>query len=87
MIVGLGGSDYLTGSGGDDTLYGGDGQDFMTGGTGANTFIFEAATAFNNVDYVTSFNAGQGDALDITDLLSLYAGRGHAQQLCLADVR
>jgi Ca2+-binding RTX toxin-like protein len=71
-IYGLAGGDTITGGDGNDTLYGGDGLDFMGGGGGADTFVFEAATAYNNSDYVTGFNTGDGDALDITDLLSGY---------------
>lgn len=49
-----------------------DGLDFLFGGAGADEFIFEAASAFNDVDEIKDFSAGDGDALDIADLLVGY---------------
>ncbi len=65
-------NDTLNGNEGNDVLYGGAGVDSMTGSTGADTFVFESASAFSNIDTIADFNASQGDAIDITDLLSQY---------------
>jgi Ca2+-binding RTX toxin-like protein len=66
------GTDLLHGGTGDDALYGNDGLDTLFGGEGADDFIFEAAFAFNNVDVIKDFNAADGDALDISDILVGY---------------
>lgn len=56
----------------DDTLYGGDGFDQLYGGDGRDLFVFEAASAFNNVDEINGFDVGENDAIDISDILSGY---------------
>ncbi len=71
-LVGNTGANTLSGSSGNDTLHGGDGLDSLTGGTGVDVFLFHSATAYNNIDVITDFNTGQGDKLDIRDLLTLY---------------
>ncbi|MEZ0225576.1 MAG: M10 family metallopeptidase C-terminal domain-containing protein [Alphaproteobacteria bacterium] len=71
----LTGNDYgnqLLGAGGNDLLDGGAGYDLLTGGNGADTFVFHADTAYANPDKVTDFRWAQGDALDISDLLTGY---------------
>jgi Ca2+-binding RTX toxin-like protein len=60
----------LSGGDGNDTLDGGDSLDTLTGGNGADVFLFHAATAFYNIDVVTDFSTGQGDKLDIRNLLT-----------------
>lgn len=72
VIAGNAGADALTGGAGDDTLYGGDGLDTLLGGDGADSFVFENASAFNNVDVVSDFSVAESDVIDITDLLSAY---------------
>lgn len=71
-ILGDAGADTLQGNAGNDFLYGQAGADLLTGGLGADTFVFESATAFalGSADRVTDFNRSQGDALDISDLLT-----------------
>jgi Ca2+-binding RTX toxin-like protein len=64
--------DVLTGDSNDNILTGGDGADTLTGNAGADTFAFEAATAFNDIDTITDFDTGEGDALDIGDMLFAY---------------
>ena len=53
-------------------LNGGDGLDTLTGNVSEDHFVFEAATAFNDVDIVENFSTAQNDALDISDILSGY---------------
>lgn len=71
-LYGDAGNDTLQGSYGDDTLYGGAGLDKLFGGTGADTFVFEASTAYDNYDLIKDFNVGEGDAINIADLLMGY---------------
>jgi Ca2+-binding RTX toxin-like protein len=60
--------------GGDNTLSGGAGLDTLFGGDGLDTFIFEAASAFLDRDILADFSAGEGDILDISDLLTSFSG-------------
>ena len=71
-LEGGAGNDTLIGGDGDDILYGQDGTDVLTGGAGADTFVFEAASAYKARDTVTDFNTGDGDVLDLRDLLEMY---------------
>jgi len=66
------GADLLHGGVGDDTLYGEDGLDTLIGGAGADSFVFETASAFNNVDVVKDFSTADSDAIDLSDVLSAY---------------
>lgn len=72
VLSGGAGDDRLWGSLGNDTLYGGSGSDQLDGGAGADTFVFEDATAFTGIDEVRDFSLGEGDVLDISNLLSGY---------------
>ena len=72
VLYGLEGNDYLYAGGGDDTLIGGAGTDTLYGEGGADVFLFEAATAFSNVDTIADFSTAQGDAINIVDLLTGY---------------
>lgn len=69
VLYGGAGADLLHGGVDDDTLYGQDGLDTLFGGAGADTFVFETATAFNNVDVIKDFSTAQNDVLDLSDLL------------------
>ena len=71
-IVGGSGSNFYKGEGGDDSLTGGSNVDQLFGGSGADTFIFDALTAFSASDWIKDFNVGEGDKIDISDLLSGY---------------
>ncbi len=53
-------------------LSGGDGLDKMYGGAGADTFLFEAIYAYNNIDEIYNFDTTDKDALDISDILKGY---------------
>ncbi|MFH1159137.1 MAG: type I secretion C-terminal target domain-containing protein, partial [Pseudomonadota bacterium] len=72
VIIGNSGANTLSGGSGNDALYGKDGLDTLTGGDGADIFVFEAATAYNNIDVISDFSTGAGDAIDLSDLLTSY---------------
>ncbi len=67
-LFGGAGNDTLIGFGGDDVLNGGEGVDNLWGGSGADTFVFD--NTGQGLDYVRDFNAGDGDVLDISDILN-----------------
>ncbi len=60
-------NDVLDGGNGDDILIGGTGLDIMTGGAGADQFVFQQIDG--STDEITDFDLGEGDALNITDVL------------------
>lgn len=68
-LSGDAGDDELQGGNGDDVLSGGAGLDTLFGGEGADTFVFTADTAFSDLDGIWDFSVGQGDKVNITDLL------------------
>jgi Ca2+-binding RTX toxin-like protein len=53
------------------TLSGGDGLDTLYGSSGADTFLFEAASAYNDLDVIENFGYSL-DSIDLSDLLSGY---------------
>jgi Ca2+-binding RTX toxin-like protein len=59
-------STVLNGGDGLDTLYGSNG--------GIDNFMFEATSAFNDVDLIYNFSTTDGDTIDISDLLTGYTG-------------
>ena len=65
--------DAVLGTSGTNILSGGDGLDALYG-TDAVTdiFVFEAASAYNGDDIIVNFTAADGDAIDISDLLTGY---------------
>jgi Ca2+-binding RTX toxin-like protein len=69
-LEGRNGNDTITGEGGDDRLYGGNGNDTIHGGSGADTFFFLSGET--GIDTIGDFTTEDGDALDISDLLSGY---------------
>ena len=71
-IIGSAGDDVIEGDGGDDALYGGSGLDILWGQGGSDTFVFENASAFNNIDVIKDFSTSQDDAIDIAELLTAY---------------
>ncbi|SDO92942.1 type I secretion C-terminal target domain (VC_A0849 subclass) [Halomonas shengliensis] len=68
------GSYEITGTVESDTLYGTGGDDTLTGGPGADTFDWnlgdEGSADSPSLDTVTDFSVGEGDMLDISDMLS-----------------
>ncbi len=75
-LYGGDGNDYLDGGDGNDLLFGGSGLDTLKGGLGADIFGFEADTAFTGRDIVADFNIGEGDAIDISDILAGFYNDG-----------
>ncbi|TAL40169.1 MAG: tandem-95 repeat protein [Alphaproteobacteria bacterium] len=71
-VFGNGGADTIDGGVGDDIMFGQGGADTLTGGLGADTFAFQAASAYGSVDKINDFSTGDGDRLDISDLLAAY---------------
>ena len=67
FLFGENGNDILFGGTGNDQLTGGKGDDILTGGAGADTFIWKVGDIGN--DTITDFKAGEGDRIDISDLL------------------
>ena len=71
-LSGLGGDDILSGLAGNDLLDGGAGADTMTGGAGADTFVISADTLGPAIeDVITDYNFGDGDIIDLTELLNV----------------
>ncbi|MBA4253136.1 MAG: hypothetical protein C0441_04235, partial [Comamonadaceae bacterium] len=73
VVYGGAGNDTLTGGAGNDLLLGGSGNDTLTGGLGADVFAWrlgdQGSTGNPARDVINDFNPGQGDALDLRDLL------------------
>jgi hypothetical protein len=67
------------GDGGNNRLSGGAGTDDLYGGGGIDTFVFEAASAFTEVDIIHNFSEGGGDIIDISDVLTNWLD-GHPQR-------
>lgn len=74
-----GGNDFLDGGAGNDLLYGEGGNDILVvglgldrahGGEGADIFAVTLIDAL--VDRIEDFNAGQGDSINIADVLDSY---------------
>ena len=66
-LIGGAGIDYLLGGAGNETIVGGIGNENLTGGAGADTFKYHSIN--DRIDTITDFNKGEGDKLDLKDLL------------------
>jgi VCBS repeat-containing protein len=66
-IAGTSGVDNLIGTDGADFIIGGAGDDILTGGLGADQFVW--VNGDTGTDTITDFNAGEGDVLNLADLL------------------
>ena len=85
-LYGYSGNDRLDGGAGDDRLYGGSGKDILSGGAGFNTleggseadiFVIHPsalAEAPAMADLITDYNLGQGDQVDLSELLGDISG-------------
>ncbi len=71
-LSGTSANDELYGFDGDDTLDGGIGKDVLYGGDGADIFAFDPVSAFENIDAIRDFDLTDGDAVDLSDLLTAY---------------
>ncbi|MNO62339.1 Poly(beta-D-mannuronate) C5 epimerase 7 [compost metagenome] len=67
LLFGQGGNDILLGGDGDDLLFGGMGDDQLTGGGGADQFFWLKGETGHDV--VKDFRIGEGDVLNLADLL------------------
>lgn len=79
------GDEYNNGIAGNDLIYGGNGNDLIVvdqgsdrlyGNDGADTFVFYAVSYLDGFDQIRDFNVGQGDALDISDVLNGFYNSG-----------
>ena len=70
VLNGGSGDDIIYGQEGDDVITGGTGNDTLSGGSGADRFVYEAVG--NGHDTVTDFDQGEGDRVDLSDLLTGY---------------
>ncbi|UZE18191.1 retention module-containing protein [Pseudomonas sp. B21-054] len=61
------GNDILLGGSGNDTLIGGQGNDTLIGGLGGDTFVWKAGDT--GTDVIKDFKVGDGDRIDLRDLL------------------
>lgn len=66
------GTYQASGAGNADMISGGAGADDLYGGIGTDTFIFEALTAFSDVDTIHDFSTTAFDRIDLSDILSAY---------------
>ena len=81
ILRGLDGNDFLMGGFGNDNLHGGNdddilwgqsGIDSLYGDAGADTFYFGGLDTFKTRDVVVDFSTVDGDAIDISNLLTFY---------------
>jgi T1SS-143 domain-containing protein len=72
VLRGGAGNDTIFGQEGNDVIYGGGGNDTLYGGSGADKFMFEATVAQNGVDTIRDFSVAQGDALDLSSMLTAF---------------
>lgn len=81
-LYGGDGDDILNGGSGSDWLYGGNGNDILEsngdkdhlyGNAGADTFVFKDI-AYNDTTLIHDFDLAEGDAIDVSDLLTGFNG-------------
>ncbi len=75
-LYGGAGDDYIFGQEGNDMIIGGLGSDTLYGGDGADTFVFEALADAG--DIIKDFSAGEGDVLDLSQLITSYDPLQHS---------
>lgn len=69
-LIGGAGNDILYGEAGDDILIIGNGFDQVYGGSGADQFVYDIGDGL--ADKIFDFNAGEGDVLNISNILTAY---------------
>jgi surface adhesion protein len=67
ILFGQGGNDLLDGGKGNDILLGGSGADTLIGGLGGDTFVWKSGDT--GTDVIKDFKVGDGDRIDLRDLL------------------
>ena len=71
-LDGRGGNDQIFGGEGDDLLFGGAGTDLLSGGAGADQFVYyvtsETGHVLGTFDFITDFNAAQGDKINVSQM-------------------
>ncbi|MEZ5713527.1 MAG: type I secretion C-terminal target domain-containing protein [Sphingobium sp.] len=74
------GKDKLVGGEGNDVLDGGADRDGLTGGAGADLFVFSSATdsVKGAQDFITDFNAAEGDRIDLSGVDAIAGGSDDA---------
>ncbi|WP_117194795.1 T1SS-143 repeat domain-containing protein [Rhizobium terrae] len=79
----------LIGTDGDDILAGLPGMTEMTGGKGADTFVLDpsALNELDMADVITDYKFGEGDALDVSNLLDQLLGHPARIEDVAANVR
>lgn len=83
VIRGDDGDNVLVGTAGDDILVGGLGADTLTGGDGADTFVLASLA---DADIITDYDFGQGDTIDLGDLLDgAFAAGDNAEEFVRAQ--
>ena len=84
-MYGEGGNDTLFGGDGNDRLFGEDGSDILNGGGsrdhlfgggGADQFIYDEQSVDGSFDFIFDFNGGEGDVIDIADVLDFSSAEG-----------
>ena len=80
------GKDKLVGGAGNDVLDGGADRDGLTGGAGADLFVFSSATdsVKGAQDFITDFNAAEGDRIDLSGVDAIAGGSDDAFTLVSA---
>ncbi len=71
-ITGDTGANQLYGNNGNDILSGLGGADELFGGNGMDIFIFEALSAFTDVDIIRDFDLAENDMIELSDVLIGY---------------
>jgi Ca2+-binding RTX toxin-like protein len=71
-LYGDDGDDQIYGGAGDDQIYGGAGDDLLYGDSGADTFMYIDNASLGDTDTIYDFNIGEGDRIDISEILQGY---------------
>lgn len=70
VLRGEDGIDLLRGGDGNDTLYSEGDRDRLFGEGGADVFVFEGASAFDDITFLEDFNVSEGDSIDLSQVLN-----------------